>query len=90
MTLSSQVLTATMAKLYADQGYLRKAAVIYRQLLDGQPHRQDLAEALAHVEEQIANRKCPPRKELEMLIREWIDLQKQLACRQKDSEKDSP
>jgi hypothetical protein len=78
MTRPPQLVTATMAKLYADQGYLTKAAAIYRQLIDQNPHRRDLSDALSLVETQIEQREKPNLKELGLLIREWIDLQK--AC----------
>ena len=77
MTRPPQFHTATMAKLYADQGYLRKAAAIYRQLVDQDPDRQDLSDALAAVEKQIEERNDPNWKELGLLIREWIALQEE-------------
>jgi hypothetical protein len=76
MKPASQLFTATMAKLYADQGYLRKAAEIYRHLLDGQPDRRDLNEKLAAVEAQIARQIRPDWKELVLLLNEWVALQK--------------
>jgi tetratricopeptide (TPR) repeat protein len=42
--------TATMAKIFAQQGYYDKAIDIYRRLLKKDPDRQDLAEALARTE----------------------------------------
>lgn len=66
--------TATMAKLYAEQGYLRKSAEIYRHLVAQHPQRAELQQALAAVEQQISQQQRPGRKELGLLIREWIDL----------------
>lgn len=45
--------TATMAKVYADQGHWGKAAEIYRHLLKQAPERDDYLEALAGVEKKI-------------------------------------
>ena len=69
--------TATMAKLYADQGYLRKAAEIYRYLAVRDPGRSDVQAALTAVERQLAECPAPTRKEVELLLREWMDLIKQ-------------
>jgi len=66
--------TATMARVYAEEGYLRKAAAIYRELLDANPSRKDCSAALAELEKQIAQQRAPSRKDLEQLMREWRDL----------------
>lgn len=63
--------TATMAKIYADQGNLLKAAEIYRYLLKQEPDRQDLIEALSEVEKKIHARDS---ENLVALFCEWIDL----------------
>ncbi|RJQ85521.1 MAG: hypothetical protein C4519_03110 [Desulfobacteraceae bacterium] len=68
--------TAAMAKLYADQGYLRKAAEIYRHLICRHPERIDLPGALADIERQIAQRPSPTPKDIELLLREWIAMVK--------------
>jgi len=90
MTRPPQFFTATMAKLYADQGYLRKAAAIYRHLVDQDPDRQDLSDALAAVEKQIKQRNKPNWKELGLLIREWIALQEEYDSRNPHDEKEKP
>ena len=90
MTRPPQFLTATMAKLYADQGYLRKAAAIYKQLVEQNPDRQDLSDALAAVEKQIEERNGPNLKELGLLIREWIALQEEYDRRNPYDEKEKP
>ncbi len=77
MNPSSQLYTATMAKLFADQGYLRKAAEIYRTLIGESPDRDDLRTALADVEARIQARPAPTRKDAELMLREWIDLLKE-------------
>jgi hypothetical protein len=63
-----------MAELYAKQGYLRKAAQIYRHLLKKAPHREDLRPALKKIERQIETQAAPSRKELGLLLREWENL----------------
>jgi hypothetical protein len=68
--------TAAMAKLYADQGYLRKAAEIYRHMIGLQPERQDLREELDRIEQRIVAACAPTRKDIELLLREWMDMVK--------------
>ena len=71
---SPRFLSATMARLYADQGYLRKAAQVYRHLLQEAPDRMDLRRELAAVEEEIRLQTHPGKKELALLIRDWVGL----------------
>jgi uncharacterized membrane-anchored protein YjiN (DUF445 family) len=66
--------TATMAKVYADQGYLEKAAEIYRYLLAREPGRQALRSALAAVEKQLAQAHRTASRDLSGVFEEWIDL----------------
>ena len=63
--------TRTMAKVYADQGNLFKAAEIYRYLLECEPERQDLMDALSEIERKL-NEKSPDN--LIKLFNRWIDL----------------
>jgi len=42
--------TKTMAKVYADQGKLEKAAEIYQYLLKKEPRRQDLIDAISEID----------------------------------------
>lgn len=66
--------TATMAKVYADQGYFERSAEIYRHLLKLEPHRQELKAALLEVEQKIkAETKMHPRN-LTPLFEKWLDL----------------
>jgi len=66
--------TATMAKVYADQGYFEKSAEIYRHLLKLEPHRQELKAALLEVEQKLkAETKTHPR-DLTPLFEKWLDL----------------
>jgi hypothetical protein len=71
---SPRFFSATMARLYAGQGYLRKAARVYRHLLQEAPDRMDLRRELAAVEEEIRLQTHPSKKELGLLIRDWAVL----------------
>jgi hypothetical protein len=71
---SARYYTATMAELYAKQGYLRKAAQIYRHLIEKEPECEDLRGALAKIVQKIDGEPKPARKELGLLIREWAEL----------------
>ena len=66
--------TATMAKIFADQGHFNKAADIYRNLLKREPHRQDLTEALFEVEKRIQQTGHSMDVNLESLLGEWLEL----------------
>jgi len=63
--------TKTMAKVYADQGKLEKAAEIYQYLLAKEPGRQDLIDALAEIDKKRLE-KDPER--LGDLLSIWLDL----------------
>ena len=63
--------TRTMAKVYADQGNLLKAAEIYRYLLECEPERRDLKDALSEIEKKL-NEKSPD--DLITLFNRWMDL----------------
>ena len=63
--------TKTMAKVYADQGQLDKAVEIYRFLLNEEPERQDLIDALAEIDKKRYE-KDP--EGLSQLFSTWIDL----------------
>jgi hypothetical protein len=65
-----------MARVFAEQGYLRQAARIYRRLLDRSPQRSDIAAQLADVESRIAAQHGPSTRDLALLIREWAALLK--------------
>ena len=60
-----------MAKVYADQGNLKKAAEIYKYLIKKDPNRQDLLDALAKIEKKRFE-KDPSG--LGDLFSTWIDL----------------
>ena len=66
--------TATMAKVYADQGHWQKAADIYRYLLKHEPERNDYLEALAAAEKKILSSGQKPFEDLAALFHQWFDL----------------
>ena len=66
--------TATMAKVFADQGHYEKAAEIYRNLLKREPQRQDLADALSEVEKRVSEAGQSSDDNLVFLLSEWIEL----------------
>ena len=63
--------TKTMAKVYAEQGNLGKAAEIYKYLLEQEPGRQDLIDALSEIEKKDVNKN---QESLSRLLSEWINL----------------
>ena len=66
--------TKTMAKVYADQGHWEKAAEVYRYLLNQEPNRQDLKDALCEVESIGSDSKKRISENLIVLFAEWIEL----------------
>ncbi len=66
--------TATMAKVYAEQGHWDKAAEIYRYLLKREPERDDYLEALAKAERNIISSRKKPFEDLAPLFHQWFDL----------------
>ena len=66
--------TATLARLFAAQGHWDKAADIYRSLLQHEPDREDLAQALSAAEKQLAASGQESGSDLVPLFRRWIDL----------------
>ena len=66
--------TATMAKVYADQGHWDKAAEIYRYLLKLEPERDDYLGALAEAKRQIQRSGQAPSEDLASLFHQWFDL----------------
>jgi hypothetical protein len=74
MTENNDFYTETMAKVYTDQGYLEKAAKIYRYLLGREPDRQDLAGKLLEIEKQINGENHTGKTYLVSLFSQWVDL----------------
>jgi hypothetical protein len=66
--------TATMAKVYAEQGHWDKSAEIYRHLLKREPERVDYLEALAQAERNIISLAPKGPKDLSALFHQWFDL----------------
>jgi cytochrome c-type biogenesis protein CcmH/NrfG len=66
--------TLTLARLFASQGHWGKAANIYRRMLEREPDRQEIAQALAEAEERIRAVGGTPPGDLEALFRQWIKL----------------
>jgi hypothetical protein len=63
--------TRTMAKVYVNQGNLKKAESIYKYLLDQEPGQPELMEALSDIEKQQRDRLSGDMMDL---FNQWIDL----------------
>ena len=63
--------TQTMAKVYADQGNLKKAAKIYKYILKQYPDRIDIKNELFEIEAGLKKKKL---EDLVPLLVKWIDL----------------
>jgi hypothetical protein len=74
MTDDRQHDTLTMARLLGEQGHWQRAAEICRRLLQTQPGREDVAEALAEAERRAQESSPKTAAELVPLFQEWIDL----------------
>ena len=70
----TQFYTATMAQVYAEQGHTEKAIEIYRYILQREPERNDIADALKKIEEKLSNETPATDKRLLRLFHEWITL----------------
>lgn len=68
------IYTATMAKIYADQGHFEKAARIYRRLLKLEPDRQELKDALYAVEQKHGDVKTTQSRDITLLFEKWMEL----------------
>ena len=66
--------TATLAKVYADQGYFEKSAEIYRHLLKLEPDRQELKTAMLEVEQKLKGEKKTHSQDLTPLLEKWFTL----------------
>ena len=66
--------TATMAKVYSEQGHWDKAAEIYRHLLAQEPERDDYLQALAEVEKKATQKRQKSLEDLDALFHQWFDL----------------
>ena len=66
--------TATMAKVYADQGHTEKALEIYRYILDREPQRSDIAATIAELKVALSKKAPAIEKRLVELFHEWFAL----------------
>lgn len=66
--------TATMAKIFAQQGHYDEAIEIYRHLLDKDPDRMDLSEALARTEEKRAQKIASTPSDTGSVLANYIGL----------------
>jgi hypothetical protein len=73
----SDPMTSSLAQVYADQGHLRKAALIYQRLLAAAPECRDYAVALEAIESQLS--KGEPSNEQEAALVERLCLWMELA-----------
>jgi hypothetical protein len=74
METETDFYTATMAKVYADQGHWEKAAEVYRYLLKQEPERDDYLEALAGIEKKIISSGKKPADKLSPLFHQFFNL----------------
>ena len=74
MTRDTVFYTETMAKVHAGQGNLEKAAEIYRYLLERDPDRQDIKDALSEIEKPRLEKGTKKAADLAPLLGKWIDL----------------
>lgn len=74
MNDDAEFYTQTMARVYTDQGYWEKAAEIYQYLLDRDPDRMDLIDALSEVRKKRSDTKRKDEKSLVLLFSKWFDL----------------
>lgn len=75
MITDESLLTPTLARVYAEQGHLRKAARIYEHLLKASPHELAHADALEEIEKRLAADRSAGDPALVGLLSEWIDLE---------------
>ena len=74
MSQDVDIYTETMAKVYADQGHWAKAVEIYRYLVQLEPQRQDLFDALEHARQEMHKNPDTTPETLVPLFREWIEM----------------
>jgi hypothetical protein len=77
MTDQSDPITSSLARVYADQGHLRKAALIYQRLLSTAPDCREYAVALEAIESQLSrSTEAGSEEETALVDRfcQWIEL----------------
>ena len=75
MALDSNEYTLTMAQVYAGQGHWNKAVDIYRHLVEEQPEREDLRDALQSAQEHLEAQAVKRLEDLAPLLKTWLQLQ---------------
>jgi tetratricopeptide (TPR) repeat protein len=70
----SDLNTVTMAKIYARQGLYDNAAEIYNKLLEQDPGRHDISDALLELEKMKSASDKELKKSLVPLFSKWFDL----------------
>jgi hypothetical protein len=74
MEKETEFYTATMAKVYSEQGHWEKAADIYRHLLAQEPGRDDYLAALRSAEIKADQNRNDSLEKLATLFHQWFDL----------------
>lgn len=74
MSKDLNLCTKTMAGIYVQQGYFQKAIEIYRHLLQHEPDRRDIKNALLAAESQAAENRASKSEDLLPLFAEWFGL----------------
>jgi hypothetical protein len=72
--MDTEFYTATMARVYAQQGHYEKAAEIYGHLLQREPDRRDFMDALADIEDKRNTQGPKTDADLVPVFRKWIRL----------------
>jgi hypothetical protein len=67
--------TPTMAKIYTRQGYLSRAAEIYRYLIRQHPERTEFVTAYEDIEKRLLEKGKEGTAALVPLFSKWIDLE---------------
>lgn len=75
MVTGNNEYTLTMAQVYAGQGLWKKAVEIYHHLLEEQPDREDLRDALQSAEERLEQEGVKQLEDLSPLLKTWLRLQ---------------
>ncbi|MFH0725074.1 MAG: tetratricopeptide repeat protein [Pseudomonadota bacterium] len=75
MITDKSLFTQTLARVYAEQGYPREAARIYRHLLETSPDRPEYQDAFQRIENRLATDGLQADADLTGLISTWIDLE---------------
>ncbi len=80
--------TVTLAEIYEEQGYLHKAADVYRKLIALEPGRIELEKALRDVEKRLESQVAvPPERESKDVLHRLQRLQETVRSRKKTLEK---